>query len=141
VFCDLRGVTGFAERAEPEEVMALLRDYHAAMGRSSPRSRYARPLRRRRHHGVLQRSPPDARPGEAGDRHGGRDARSGARPAADVAAATATGFGVGISQGYATLGQIGFGERMDYTRLARSPIWRRGSAPRPRTGRSWSAAT
>src|SRR5207237_1892330 len=32
VFCDLRGFTGFAERAEPEEVMALLRDYHAAMG-------------------------------------------------------------------------------------------------------------
>src|SRR5207247_8095165 len=32
VFCDLRGFTGFAERAEPEEVMALLRDYHAALG-------------------------------------------------------------------------------------------------------------
>jgi GAF domain-containing protein len=32
VFCDLRGFTAFAERAEPEEVMALLRDYHAAMG-------------------------------------------------------------------------------------------------------------
>src|SRR5260370_40567977 len=32
VFCDLRGFTGFAERAEPAEVMALLRDYHAAMG-------------------------------------------------------------------------------------------------------------
>ena len=31
VFCDLRGFTGFAERAEPEEVMALLKDYHAAM--------------------------------------------------------------------------------------------------------------
>jgi len=32
VFCDLRGFTAFAERAEPEEVMALLRDYHAALG-------------------------------------------------------------------------------------------------------------
>ncbi len=32
VFCDLRGFTAFAERAEPEEVMALLKDYHAAMG-------------------------------------------------------------------------------------------------------------
>jgi hypothetical protein len=32
VFCDLRGFTGFAERAEPEEVMALLGNYHAAMG-------------------------------------------------------------------------------------------------------------
>ena len=27
------------------------------------------------------------------------------------------GFGVGISQGYATLGQIGFAERMDYTAI------------------------
>src|SRR5262249_22242905 len=32
VFCDIRGFTAFAERAEPEEVMALLRDYHAALG-------------------------------------------------------------------------------------------------------------
>ena len=32
VFCDLRGFTRFAERAEAEDVMALLRDYHAAMG-------------------------------------------------------------------------------------------------------------
>src|SRR5439155_7230542 len=32
VFCDVRGFTGFAERAEPEEVMAFLRDYHAALG-------------------------------------------------------------------------------------------------------------
>src|SRR5204863_10095106 len=32
VFCDLRGFTAFAERAEPEEVMALLREYHATLG-------------------------------------------------------------------------------------------------------------
>src|SRR4029079_10131154 len=32
VFCDIRGFTSFAERAEPEEVMALLRDYHASLG-------------------------------------------------------------------------------------------------------------
>ncbi len=31
MFCDIRGFTAFAERAEPEEFMALLRDYHAAM--------------------------------------------------------------------------------------------------------------
>ena len=31
VFCDIRGFTDFAERAEPEVVMALLRDYHAAL--------------------------------------------------------------------------------------------------------------
>src|SRR5207249_8028358 len=33
VFLDLRGFTAFAETAEPEEVMAVLREYHAEMGR------------------------------------------------------------------------------------------------------------
>src|SRR5207249_1948040 len=32
VFCDLRGFTPFAETAEPEEVMAVLREYHASLG-------------------------------------------------------------------------------------------------------------
>ena len=32
VFCDLRGFTAFAETAEPEEVMAVLREYHAGLG-------------------------------------------------------------------------------------------------------------
>ena len=31
LFCDLRGF-GFSERSDPEDVMALLRDYHAAIG-------------------------------------------------------------------------------------------------------------
>src|SRR5262249_26247761 len=32
VFCDLRGFTAFSETAEPEEVMAILQEYHDAMG-------------------------------------------------------------------------------------------------------------
>ena len=32
VFCDLRGFTAFAETAEPEEVMGVLREYHACLG-------------------------------------------------------------------------------------------------------------
>ena len=32
LFCDLRGFTGFTESADAEDVMALLRDYHAAVG-------------------------------------------------------------------------------------------------------------
>src|SRR5439155_15605841 len=32
LFCDLRGFTAFAETAEPEEVMGLLREYHDALG-------------------------------------------------------------------------------------------------------------
>ena len=35
LFCDLRGFTGFTESADAEDVMALLRDYHAAVGESS----------------------------------------------------------------------------------------------------------
>jgi GAF domain-containing protein len=119
VFCDLRGFTGFAERAEPEEVMALLRDYHAAMG------------------------PIVAQFEGTIDHYGGDGIMvffndplptpDPARRAIDMAVAMRTaaqgllqswrrhghdiGFGVGISQGYATLGQIGFAERMDYTAI------------------------
>lgn len=32
VFCDLRGFTAFTESTEPEDVMAVLREYHNAMG-------------------------------------------------------------------------------------------------------------
>jgi class 3 adenylate cyclase len=32
VFCDLRGFTGFAETAEPEDVISVLHVYHAALG-------------------------------------------------------------------------------------------------------------
>ena len=32
VFCDLRGFTAFAESSEPEEVMGVLGEYHAALG-------------------------------------------------------------------------------------------------------------
>ena len=32
LFCDLRGFTGFSEIADPEDVIALLRDYHVAIG-------------------------------------------------------------------------------------------------------------
>src|SRR5215469_8252873 len=32
LFCDLRGFTDFSESSDPEDVMALLRDYHAAIG-------------------------------------------------------------------------------------------------------------
>src|SRR5215467_1059942 len=33
LFCDLRGFTAFSETTEPEEVMAVLREYHATIGR------------------------------------------------------------------------------------------------------------
>src|SRR5436305_10551211 len=119
VFCDLRGFTGFAERAEPEEVMALLRDYHAAMGPIVARFEGTVD-----HYGgdgimVFFNDPlptPDPARRAIDMAVAMREAaqvllRSWRRHGHDI------GFGVGVSQGYATLGQIGFAERMDYTAI------------------------
>jgi adenylate cyclase len=47
LFCDLRGFTGFTESADAEDVMALLRDYHATVGEKIIKiQRDARTLRR-----------------------------------------------------------------------------------------------
>jgi GAF domain-containing protein len=119
VFCDLRGFTGFAERAEPEEVMVLLRDYHAAMGPIV--ARFEGTLDHYAGDGIMVffndpvPTPDPAR--RAIDmavtmRAAAQELlRSWRRQGHDI------GFGVGISQGYATLGQIGFAERMDYTAI------------------------
>jgi class 3 adenylate cyclase len=119
VFCDLRGFTGFAERAEPEEVMALLRDYHAVMGPIV--AQYEGTIDHYGGDGIMVFfNDPVPTPDPA-------------RRAIDMAVAMREaagsllrlcqrqghdlGFGVGIAQGYATLGQIGFAERMDYTAI------------------------
>jgi len=116
VFCDLRGFTAFAETAEPEEVMAVLSDYHAAMGELI--FRFEGTLERFLGDGlmVLFNDPlpcPDA-------------AARAVRMAAAMREAAASvldrwrklghdlGFGVGIANGYATLGAIGFEGRRDY---------------------------
>jgi class 3 adenylate cyclase len=116
VFLDLRGFTTFAETAEPEEVMGVLREYHAAMGELILG-----------HEGTLERFTGDgmmvffndpvpiADPAE-------RAIRMAVAMRARVAALAATwrkrgyelGLGVGIAQGYATLGAIGFEGRWDY---------------------------
>lgn len=119
VFCDIRGFTAFAERAEPEEVMALLRDYHAALGPIV--ARFEGTLDHYGGDGVmvffndpLPMPEPAKRAVEmaAAMRHAAADlVRAWRRHGHDI------GFGVGISQGYATLGQIGFAERVDYTAI------------------------
>ena len=66
VFLDLRGFTAFAETAEPEEVMGVLREYHAEMGRLV--LEHEGTLERftgRRHDGLLQRPRARGRPGRA----------------------------------------------------------------------------
>ena len=119
VFCDLRGFTGFAERAEPEEVMALLHDYHAALGPIV--ARFEGTLDHYGGDGVMVFfNDPLPCPDPVRRAIGMAVAM---RAAAQSLLETwrrfghDIGFGVGISQGHATLGQIGFAERMDYTAI------------------------
>jgi adenylate cyclase len=119
VFCDVRGFTSFAERAEPEEVMAFLRDYHAALGPIV--ARFEGTLDHYSGDGIMVffNDPlPTAEPAKraidmavAMRERAQEVLRTWRRHGHDI------GFGVGISQGYATLGQIGFAERMDYTAI------------------------
>jgi adenylate cyclase len=118
-FLDLRGFTAFTERAAPEEVMGLLREYHGALGRLVMR-----------HGGTLERFAGDSvmvffndpvpmeRPAEQAVRMA-LDAQDAFAP---IGAAWAKkGFelalGAGIAQGYATLGAIGFEGRWDYAAI------------------------
>ena len=119
VFIDLRGFTAFTDRAEPEEVMELLRAYHADMGRIVLA-----------HGGTLERFAGDAimvffndpvpmeKPAENAVRMAlaMRDAfppigETWRKRGYDL------GLGCGVAQGYATLGAIGFEGRWDYAAI------------------------
>ena len=119
VFCDLRGFTAFAVTAEPEEVLDLLNEYHAALGPLIIRSE-----------GTLDHFSGDGLMVIFNDPLPCPDpAERAVRMAVEMREAVAglladwrrrgreIGFGVGIAQGYATLGQIGFAERVDYTAI------------------------
>jgi adenylate cyclase len=119
VFCDLRGFTAFAETTEPEEVMGVLREYHTVLGElifrfegtlerfagdglmvffndpvpcPDPAARAVRMAVAMRHR-VMELSDAWRKRGHQLD------------------------FGVGIAQGYATLGKIGFEGRFDYAAI------------------------
>ena len=116
VFVDLRGFTAFAETAEPEEVMGVLREYHAEMGRLILA-----------HEGTLERFTGDGmmvffndpvpvpNPGERAIRMA-LEMREHVRELAG--AWRKRGYdlsvGLGLAQGYATIGAIGFEGRWDY---------------------------
>ena len=119
VFCDLRGYTAFTETAEPEEVLDFLREYHGALG----------PLVSQ-HEGTLDQFSGDGimvffnDPVPVPDPHERAIKMAVAmREAASLLIATwrrrgrDLGFGAGIAQGYATLGQIGFSDRSGYTAI------------------------
>jgi adenylate cyclase len=116
VFLDLRGFTAFSESAEPEEVMAALSEFHHAMGR-----------RILEYQGTLERFTGDGLMVFFNDP---LPIHQPARRAVEMAFAMqedvlklsahwkkkgyALGLGIGIAQGYATVGAIGFEGRIDY---------------------------
>jgi class 3 adenylate cyclase len=116
VFLDLRGFTAFAETSEPEEVMGVLREYHVAMGRLIVE-----------HEGTLERFTGDGMmiffndpvPVPDGPERAVRMAVA-MRERVDELLVKwhkrgyELDLGIGIAQGYATIGAIGFEGRMDY---------------------------
>jgi adenylate cyclase len=119
LFCDLRGFTGFSESADPEDVMALLREYHAGIGTII-----------HKHGGTLERYAGDGvmvifnAPVPVPE-----PALAAVKMALEMRATLSAliekwrrlghdlGFGIGISHGYATLGTIGFEGRFDYAAI------------------------
>jgi adenylate cyclase len=119
VFSDLRSFTTFAETSEPEEVMGVLRQYHEAIGTLV--HAFGGTLERFTGDGVMvffNDPVPYDDPVERavrmslGLRDAVRELAVGWRRAGyDLA------LGVGIAQGFATLGRIGFEGRFDYAAI------------------------
>lgn len=119
VFCDLRGFTPFAEQSEPEEVMQVLREYHRVLGDLIVE--FEGTLERFTGDGLMvffnDPVPCDDPPWRAVAMAVAMRDR-----VADLAAGWTRrghdlGFGVGVAQGYATLGLIGFEGRSDYAAI------------------------
>jgi adenylate cyclase len=119
LFCDLRGFTGFTESADAEDVMALLREYHAAVGKII--FKYGGTLERYAGDGVMVVFN-DPVPVE-------NPALQAVMMAIEMRAALGElmekwrrlgheiSFGIGIEHGFATLGTIGFEGRFDYAAI------------------------
>jgi adenylate cyclase len=123
VFLDLRGFTAFTDRADPDAVLELLRAYHATLGRTVDESG-----------GTLEHFAGDGimiffndpievdNPAERAIRMA--LALQGAfRPISDAWAKLGheVGLGIGIAQGDATLGVIGFEQRWEYAAIGNVP--------------------
>jgi adenylate cyclase len=119
VFCDLRGFTSFAESVEPEDVMVVLDEYHSALGDLI--HRFEGTLERFTGDGLMiffndPLACPDAPQ---------RAVRMAVAMRNRVAQLTEgwqrrgydLDFGVGIAEGHATLGRIGFEGRSDYAAI------------------------
>ncbi len=115
-FCDLRGFTAFSEAAEPEEALAVLRDYHSALGGLV--FRYGGTLEHFAGDGVMvffnDPIPVDEPVLHAVEMLVAMRERMDELCAKWSKRGHSLGFGAGLATGYATLGRIGFEGRYDY---------------------------
>lgn len=119
VFCDLRGFTAFTEATEPEEAMNVLREYHAALGKLI--FKYEGTLDKYAGDGVmiLFNAPIQF------EDHVKRAVKMAVEMRDTIGPLTerwrnrghSLGFGIGIALGYATLGQVGFEQRLEYAAI------------------------
>jgi class 3 adenylate cyclase len=121
-FCDLRGYTAFVNSVEPEELMGVLREYHAVLGELV--HRYEGTLERFTGDGLMVFfNDPVPQPD-----HAERAVRMALEMVARVeelgrdwrGRGYNLGFGIGIAMGDATLGRIGFEGRFDYAAIGRT---------------------
>ena len=116
VYVDLRGFTAFTETADPEEVMTVLREYHAELGRAI--SAYDGTIEHFAGDGamIIFNAPLPV------ENHEFQAILMTVQIRDSVAALSAgwkkrgyaLGFGAGVAGGYATIGTIGFEDRLDY---------------------------
>jgi class 3 adenylate cyclase len=124
LFADLRGFTAFAERAEPEEVLGVLREYHSTVGDLAVI-----------HGGTVEHFAGDGLMVFFNDPQPIADHQLAAvRTACEMRERFAAlsqawrkrgyelGLGIGIATGYATIGRIGFEGRYDYGAVGTSVI-------------------
>ncbi len=119
VFCDLRQFTAFAESSEPEELAAVLGEYHGALGDLV--FRFEGTLERFTGDGLMVVFN-DPLPCEDAGLRAIRMAVAMRTRVRDLAESWSRhghdlGFGIGVAQGFATLGRIGFEGRYEYTAL------------------------
>jgi adenylate cyclase len=123
VFLDLRGFTAFTDRADPDEVLELLRAYHATLGRTV--DEFGGTLEHFAGDGVMIffNDPIEVdKPAERAIRMALALQRA-FNPIAEAWAKLGheVGLGIGIAQGDTTLGVIGFEQRWEYAAIGNVP--------------------
>jgi adenylate cyclase len=123
VFLDLRGFTAFTDRADPDEVMDLLRAYHATLGKMV--DEFGGTLEHFAGDGIMIFFN-DPLPVENPAERAVRMALALQHAFTPISAAWArlgheVGLGIGIAQGETTLGVIGFEQRWEYAAIGNVP--------------------